>query len=271
LADDNDIFCNVVSDYIRSQPDIELLDIANDGIAAIEKIRKHKPDAALLNCVLPLIDGLEVLGRLRADSGFKPVCIMIFPSRLDDAIKKAYALGAEYCIIKPLDLEMLTDRIRLSRKQQIPPHKPDRIDAIAHPLIFERNNTVSVAGQIIELLRDIGMLSAMYGYRYVRTCILALVENPDLIHNVKKELYPEIAKKFNKPPGFIELKIHHAIRLVWEHGNIHALFEGGTYGTRKVIPSNEEFFVLILDKLRLEKLTGKRTWYVLNYLKDDKK
>ncbi|MDR1538682.1 MAG: response regulator [Clostridiales bacterium] len=114
LADDNLLLCTIVSEYLQAQSDIELIDVAHNGDEACEKIRKEKPHMAILDCAMPMVDGLGVLERL-SNEPYRPICIMLSGIRSDAVTKRAYDLGADYYIIKPFDLDVLADRIRMFR------------------------------------------------------------------------------------------------------------------------------------------------------------
>ena len=113
IADDNLFMCEMISNYLQSQSDIELAGIAHDGLEAVEKIKRHRPDAVLLDCAMPKLDGLEVLEILSQDSAKPPICIMVSGIGDDAVTKKATELGAKCCLIKPFELDLLVNRIRM--------------------------------------------------------------------------------------------------------------------------------------------------------------
>ena len=288
MADDNLLLCEIVSNYLQTQSDIELVDVAHDGLDAIEKIKKYKPHVALLDCAMPMLDGLGVLEKLYQENCVKPVCIMLSGIRHDAVTKRAYDLGAEYYIIKPFELDVLADRIRMFRNfapvsvkvdtaSQSSIFSRDIIDKSdgqteAYPMPTYSNDVhqVHIAStyvspqppaqvntleeQVTNLLHEIGVPANIRGYRCLRTAILITVDNLDLLQFVTKELYPSIARALNTTPSSVERAIRHAIGLVWDHGNIQALDRlfGYSVETRKKKPSNSEFIALIADKFRLE-------------------
>lgn len=64
------------------------VDVAADGEEALELIQRTKPDAVLLDLMLPKVDGLEVLKRLRAQTSFKTLPIIIFPAAVAGELLK---------------------------------------------------------------------------------------------------------------------------------------------------------------------------------------
>ena len=64
------------------------------------------PKVVLLDLKLPKIDGLEVLQRLKRDTRTKAIPVVVLTSsREEPDIEKAYALGANSYIVKPVDFE----------------------------------------------------------------------------------------------------------------------------------------------------------------------
>ena len=64
VCDDNKNFAGIVSNFLSSQSDMEVVDIAVNGKEAVEKILKNKPDVVLLDIVMPELDGLGVMEKL---------------------------------------------------------------------------------------------------------------------------------------------------------------------------------------------------------------
>jgi two-component system response regulator (stage 0 sporulation protein A) len=288
MADDNVLLCEIVSNYLRAQNDIELIDIAHDGIEACDKIQRLKPHVVILDCAMPMLDGIGVLEKLAQENLYRPVCIMLSGIRHDAVTKRAYDLGAEYYIIKPFDLDVLADRIRMFKsftlasyksdiniKSQVINSENDQIEVCTENLpdytgiqteyrqnpikqynqpVQKSQPTLSLEERVTNLLHEIGVPANIRGYRCLRTAIIITVKNLDLLHFVTKELYPSIARELNTTPSSVERAIRHAIGLVWEHGNIAALDRlfGYSIETRKKRPSNSEFIALIADKFRIE-------------------
>ena len=108
--------------------------------------------------------------------------------------------------------------------------------------------------KLTDLLHKLGMPSNIKGYYYVRSAILMVYENPDLIGSITKRLYPDLSVKFNTSTERIERAIRHAIQVSYDRGDINLMEEifGNTISIDKDKPTNSEFIVTIADKLRLE-------------------
>ena len=98
------------------------------------------------------------------------------------------------------------------------------------------------------------MPSHIKGYQYIREGITLVYENPELVGGITKELYPEIAKKYETTVSRVERAIRHAIEVSWNRGNWQLMEEifGHSVDIDKAKPTNSEFIVTVADKLRLE-------------------
>ena len=96
--------------------------------------------------------------------------------------------------------------------------------------------------------------SCIKGYQYLREAIILVVNDIDVINQITKQLYPEIAEKFRTTPSRVERAIRHAIEVAWGRGQqeaVESIF-GYTVSAAKGKPTNSEFIAMIADKLRLE-------------------
>ena len=82
--------------------------------------------------------------------------------------------------------------------------------------------------------------------------------NIDILGQVTKVLYPEIARSYNTTSSRVERAIRHAIEVAWNRGNTEAIDDifGYTVSASKSKPTNSEFIAMIADKLRLAHKTA---------------
>ena len=107
---------------------------------------------------------------------------------------------------------------------------------------------------ITKILHELGIPSHIKGYQYIREGIGIIFERPETIGGITKELYPELAGKFNTTVSRVERAIRHAIEVSWNRGDWDLMEEifGHSVDIDKAKPTNSEFIVTIADKLRLE-------------------
>lgn len=84
---------------------------AGDGQKALTIAREFRPDAIVLDIMLPDIDGLQVLQRVRASGSETPVLFLTAKDSLDDRIAGLTAGGDDY-VTKPFSLEEVVARLR---------------------------------------------------------------------------------------------------------------------------------------------------------------
>jgi DNA-binding response OmpR family regulator len=77
---------------------------ADDGTTGYEKAKQIRPDAILLDLSLPGIDGHKLIEMIRSDADLKSARILVVTGRDRTEAQSAIDLGADSCLIKPVDL-----------------------------------------------------------------------------------------------------------------------------------------------------------------------
>jgi two-component system OmpR family response regulator len=109
VVDDEDSLTDLLSMALRYEGwDVRL---ASDGQKALTLIREFRPDVVVLDVMLPDIDGLTVLSRLRADGIHTPILFLTAKDSVDDRIAGLTVGGDDY-VTKPFSLEELVARLR---------------------------------------------------------------------------------------------------------------------------------------------------------------
>ena len=109
VVDDEDSLTNLLSMALRYEG--WSVKLAADGQRALSVIREFTPDVIVLDMMLPDINGLEVLSRLRADGNQVPILFLTAKDSLEDRIAGLTAGGDDY-VTKPFSLEELVARLR---------------------------------------------------------------------------------------------------------------------------------------------------------------
>ena len=65
IADDNERTGKQLSEIVSGQDDMEVVGIASDGLEAIDMLKKKEPDVVLLDIIMPKLDGLGVMERVK--------------------------------------------------------------------------------------------------------------------------------------------------------------------------------------------------------------
>lgn len=86
--------------------------VAGDGAQALASIAEQKPDLIVLDALMPIMDGFEVLRRLKADGLSTAPIIMLTALKREQDIVGALQLGAADYLVKPFIPDELSERVR---------------------------------------------------------------------------------------------------------------------------------------------------------------
>lgn len=259
IADDNKDFCDMLKNHLNNKDDMEVVAVAYDGTEAFNKIMETAPDVALIDSIMPRLDGLGLLDRLNQNQMDKrPICIMLSSLSQEKISQRAFELGADYYILKPFDMDSLINRIRQFKNtsqatQNVTPFiSAKSMDTPKKEVSAQ--SSYNLEAKVTNILHEIGVPAHIRGYHYMREAIIMSVNDMDVLNYITKELYPSIAKKCNTTPSRVERAIRHAIEVAWNRGKIEAIdtLFGYTINNHKGKPTNSEFIALIADRLRLE-------------------
>ena len=242
MIDDNVNLIEMVKEYFKNKEMIQIVSWAYDGEEGINKIEAEKDDYDLiiLDLIMPKKDGLYVLEEMRKRNINKNV-IVATSYNASEVIRQVSEFGVSYFILKPFDLSDLEKRIIDTSNREF---ENKNID-------FNHDN---LQMSITKILHELGIPSHIKGYQYIREGISIIYERPETIGGITKELYPELAKKFDTTVSRVERAIRHAIEVSWNRGNWNLMEEifGHSVDIDKAKPTNSEFIVTVADKLRLE-------------------
>ena len=264
IADDNPDFAMTLVSYLEKEEDMEVIGIAKDGKEACDMITNTEPDIVLLDVIMPYLDGLGVLEKMSTTKMNKrPIFIMLSAVGQAKITQQAINLGAEYYVVKPFDIELLIKRIRDIKFYQPSPSQSSFINReikVPYIEISEENkkDEDNLEALVTNVIHELGVPAHIKGYQYLREAIMMVINDIDIINQITKQLYPEIAVKFKTTPSRVERAIRHAIEVAWSRGeqaSVERIF-GYTISAAKGKPTNSEFIAMIADKLRLELKTA---------------
>lgn len=162
-------------------------------------------------------------------------------------------------MVKPFDIELLIKRIREIKFYKPEPQKDTFVTRDSKKMYIDVDPAKVGSDQNLEalvtnLIHEVGVPAHIKGYQYLREAIMMVIKDIDVINQITKSLYPQIASKFNTTPSRVERAIRHAIEVAWGRGDqktVEKIF-GYTISASKGKPTNSEFIAMIADKLRLE-------------------
>lgn len=242
VVDDNLSLIHMIREYAKSSEKIEVSYEAHDGEEGLKMLKGHKDeiDLVLLDLIMPNKDGIYFLDTLEKEN-IKTKIIVVTSFNADEIIRRVSAYDVKYFLLKPFDLVDLEQRVLEATNQ---------IEVKTAQTAIEQDLRIILTN----MLHELGVPSHIKGYQYIREGILLLYNNPDIVGGITKELYPEIANKFNTSVSRVERAIRHAIEVSWNRGNLDLMEEifGHSVDYDKAKPTNSEFIVTVADKLKLE-------------------
>ena len=241
MIDDNVSLVDMVREYFSNHKKIEIVDCAYDGEDGLNKIVNGQDsyDLVLLDLIMPRKDGLYVLEELKKKNILKNIIVATSYNE-PKVIRKVSEYGVNYYVLKPFELVDLESKIL------------DVFEIVNSKSINLYHSNLQIS--ITKMLHELGMPSHIKGYQYIREGINMIYDNPDIIGGITKELYPDIASKYDTTVSRVERAIRHAIEVSWNRGNLDYMEElfGHSVDIDKAKPTNSEFIVTVADKLRLE-------------------
>ena len=200
VADDNQQLVEMIAEYLGRQSSIEVVGKASNGIDAVRLVQEQQPDVLLCDMIMPQMDGYGVLEQLMTMKlEKKPGVIALTALGRDDFITRAINLGACYYMVKPFDFSILAQRVYEAAGEFA------RADALCAKGRLERGEGEdNLEERIANLFLTVGIPAHIKGYQYLREAVKMVIDNPDLMGRITKELYPGIAHRFGTTSSKVE-------------------------------------------------------------------
>ena len=239
LVDSDKEQLSSIEKYFSSHAVIDIVKSYNDGLSAINYIKENntKFDVLIMDLLLSNKDGLSIIKDMRDNNINKSIIVLTGYNSLD-IIKQVSLYNVSYFMLKPFDLKDLEYQVM-------------NIKNIKGNIIDKNKELQS---SITTLLHSLGVPSHIKGYEYIREGIGLMYNDPSMLGAITKEMYPEIAVKYNTTSSRVERAIRHAIEVSWTRGDYELMEEvfGHSVDYDRAKPTNSEFIATLADKLRLE-------------------
>lgn len=249
VVDDHRPLRRSIAEYLQKQEGVELVKEAANGVEALKYLGEEPFDIMITDIIMPLMDGYTLLEELRRTPlKSQPKVIVISALGRDDLVMRAIELGASFYLVKPFELQHLMGHVReLSGGKVSAPPSPSHT--------AQQMRVQSLDERLGSLFLTIGIPAHIKGYQFLRYAVKMVVDQPDVINRITKELYPGIAKHYGTTASKVERAIRHAIEVAWNRGRIDTLNTafGCKVCTPEDKPTNGEFIAMIADKLSLER------------------
>jgi DNA-binding NarL/FixJ family response regulator len=159
IADDQALVRGGFRMILQAQPDIAVVAEAEDGAQAVAMAARNRPDVALLDIRMPIMDGLEATRRILADPANRTRVIILTTFDLDEYVYEGLRAGASGFLLKETRPEILADAVRTVAGGQAlvaPAVLLRLVDAYAATRPANDRALVDLTDREVEVLRLIG-------------------------------------------------------------------------------------------------------------------
>ena len=152
IEDDRSVAEMIV--YNLKQAGYEVL-TASDGQDGLLQAQIKSPDIVVLDLMLPVIDGLDVCRRLRADASTRDVLIIMLTAKSEETDELiGFSLGADDYVTKPFSVKILLERIKALRRRRTPEATSDEVTTRLGVTVDRRRHQALAAGKPLALTRS---------------------------------------------------------------------------------------------------------------------
>ena len=196
------------------QKGVDVTVVEKDGNKVLQKMLTVRPQVVLLDAFMPGLDALAVKQRYNAAGERHTSFFVTGAFQSEEMVQELLDEGFAYYFVKPFDENVLAARVLKAASGQE--------KHLLHTSVDSDELTVT------EILHQIGVPAHIKGYQYLREAVRMVMDNPELMGRITKELYPGIAHRFGTTSSKVERAIRHAIEVAWNRGRIDALDEAGS-------------------------------------------
>ena len=239
IIDDNSTVVNNLKAHFSANESIKVVATFTNGEEALNYMINHQAEVELIlmDILIPGLDGIALLEELKKRNINKKI-IVLSGYKDETIIKECSNYNVSYYIIKPFSILALEKRIK------------DIFNTRASSTKYSENIDLEIS----QILHNLAIPSHIRGYKYIRDGIM-IIYNNESVSLITKEIYPQIASKYETTPSRVERAIRHAIEVSWIRGDL-ALMEdlfGFSVSCDKAKPTNSEFLSTIADRIKMNK------------------
>ncbi len=247
LADRDGFYLQRLKRCLERKGDMTVIGMTDNGSELLEIVMRTKPDVLLMDVLLGERDGFWVLEHLKR-KGISCICILISAIDSDKLVRQAIALGADYYMAKPIQGDLLLERIhQMLAQESAPEERKERREIVEEA---SENPFSDLESEVSILLSRMGISASIRGYHFVRKAIIMAVEDEEVLVGITKGLYPDIAKHYKTTANKVERAIRHAIESVWKKNGPQVYFEVAGY-LPVTKPTNGQFIAALSEYFRI--------------------
>jgi DNA-binding response OmpR family regulator len=151
-----------VLDYNLRQDGYQTL-VANDGQEGLRQAKLRTPDLVVLDLMLPMVDGLEICRRLRADPVTRNILVLMLTAKSEETDEVVgFSVGTDDYVAKPFSLKVLLERIRALLRRREGDAANDSVLVSQGVMVDRERHRVTVEDKPLDLTpSEFGLLEAL--------------------------------------------------------------------------------------------------------------
>jgi len=131
------------------------VNVARDGQDGLNQAQLKQPEVVILDLMLPVIDGLEVCKRLRADPATRDVLILMVTARAEESDQiVGFALGADDYVTKPFSVRVVLERVKALLRRRGMDLESEDVVACQGIIVDRVRHRATAEGQTLPLTRS---------------------------------------------------------------------------------------------------------------------
>ncbi|MFR5293883.1 MAG: sporulation transcription factor Spo0A [Clostridium sp.] len=230
IAEDNPLMLELLGSILEEEDGFHVVGKADNGEDAYQMIMDKKPDIVLLDVIMPKLDGITVLEKVRAANIGKdmPAVIMVTAAGNETVASAAFRNGASYYILKPFDREVLLDKIRLVAQERLRMKMPSVVREKPADTYMNKGDYIrrNLEDDVTQLLHEIGIPAHIKGYQYLRDAIIISVEDQEMMSSRDEgSVSGHCQDATGTTASRVERAIRHAIEVAWSRGQLETIDE----------------------------------------------
>lgn len=151
-----------VLDYNLRQDGYQTL-VANDGQDGLKQAKLRSPDLVVLDLMLPMVDGLEICRRLRADPVTRNMLVLMLTAKSEETDEVVgFSVGTDDYVAKPFSVKVLLERIRALLRRRDGTTANGSVLVSQGLMIDRERHRATVEERLLDLTRsEFGLLEAL--------------------------------------------------------------------------------------------------------------
>ncbi|MEM6329304.1 MAG: response regulator [Planctomycetota bacterium] len=137
--------------------------VSNDGQDGLTQAKLRVPDLVVLDLMLPVIDGLEICRRLRADPVTRDTLVLMLTAKAEETDQVAgFSVGADDYVTKPFSVKVLLERVRALTRRKRGAANSDTVLVSQGILVDRERHRVTAGEEVLDLTpSEFGLLAAL--------------------------------------------------------------------------------------------------------------